>query len=139
MCREESISDAVREDRFFCQRRPLLLIPYSCEKHLGDLLIITKPKAAPLIKRPFLTDCRPLPHGVIQASARSQMFGYTNREHYYFPWELENAIAEWVQHYNHDRYHESLDNMTPADVYDGRMNGIQDQHAIIKSHTLMQR
>ena len=21
-------------------------------------------------------------------------------EHYYFPWELENAITEWVAHYN---------------------------------------
>ncbi len=23
-------------------------------------------------------------------------------EHYYFPRELENAIAEWVRHYNHE-------------------------------------
>ncbi len=60
-------------------------------------------------------------------------------EHYYFPWELENAIAEWVKHYNHERYHESLDNVTPADVYFGRRNEILDQRAIIKSRTLMQR
>ncbi len=60
-------------------------------------------------------------------------------EHYYFPWELDNAIAEWAQHYNHDCYHESLDNVTPADVYEGRRNDILDQRAIIKSRTLMQR
>jgi len=22
-------------------------------------------------------------------------------EHYYYPWKLEKAIAEWVKHYNH--------------------------------------
>ena len=60
-------------------------------------------------------------------------------EHYYFPWELENAIAEWVAHDNHERYHESLDNVTPADVYNGRRNDILDRRAIIKSRTLTQR
>ena len=60
-------------------------------------------------------------------------------EHYYFPWELEKAIADWVEHYNHERYHESLNNVTPADVYYGRRNDILDQRAIIKSRTLIQR
>ena len=38
-------------------------------------------------------------------------------EHYYYPWELEHAIGQFVQYYNHERYHESLDNITPADMY----------------------
>ena len=41
-------------------------------------------------------------------------------EHYYFPWELRTAIDDFVSYYNHRRYHESLDNCTPADVYYGR-------------------
>jgi hypothetical protein len=56
-----------------------------------------------------------------------------------FTWELENAITEWVAHYNHERYHESLDNVTPADVYNGRRNDILDRRSMIKSRTLMQR
>ena len=60
-------------------------------------------------------------------------------EHYYFPWELEKAIAEWEEHYNHERYHGSLDNVTPADVYYERRNDILNQRAIIKSRTLMKR
>jgi putative transposase len=80
----------------------------------------------------------PMTQGKIERYHRS-MKNVIKLEHYYFPWELENAIAEWVQHYNHDRYHESLDNVTPVDVYEGRRNDILDQRAIIKSRTLMQR
>jgi uncharacterized protein YjaZ len=29
----------------------------------------------------------------------------------------EQAIGQWVQHYNHERFHEALNNLTPADVY----------------------
>ena len=60
-------------------------------------------------------------------------------EPYYYPWELEQAIAEWVDYYNHERYHEFLDNVTPADVYAGRRHDIVDQRASIKSRTLSQR
>jgi len=37
-------------------------------------------------------------------------------ENYYLPGDLESQIAHFVDHYNHRRYHESLQNLTPADV-----------------------
>ena len=33
-------------------------------------------------------------------------------EMYRRPWELEHAVARFVEDYNHQRLHESLDNMT---------------------------
>ena len=41
-------------------------------------------------------------------------------ENYYLPGQLELSIGEFVEYYNNRRYHESLDNLTPADVYFGR-------------------
>ena len=41
-----------------------------------------------------------------------------------FTQELEPRIGNFVNDYNHERYHESLDNLTPADVYYGRGQAI---------------
>jgi hypothetical protein len=40
-------------------------------------------------------------------------------ENYYLPGDLESQIAHFVDHCNQRRYHESLPNLTPADVYFG--------------------
>jgi putative transposase len=52
---------------------------------------------------------------------------------------LEAEIAAFVQRYNHRRYHESLSNLTPADVYFGRGQTILFKRARIKRRTIRQR
>ena len=60
-------------------------------------------------------------------------------QHYYFPWELEAALRDFVAYYNNERYHESLDNVTPADVYFGRQYAVLSERAKIKRLTMQQR
>ena len=60
-------------------------------------------------------------------------------ENYFLPGDLERAITDFVEHYNHRRYHESLDNLTPADVYFGRGDRIRKRREEIKRRTIDQR
>ena len=60
-------------------------------------------------------------------------------ENYFLPGHLERAIGDFVEHYNHRRYHESLKNLTPADVYNGRGAAILKRRAEIKRRTIQQR
>ena len=60
-------------------------------------------------------------------------------ENYYLPGDLEAQVGAFVDHYNHRRYHESLNNLTPADVYFGRDRAIIDRRRRIKQRTIEQR
>lgn len=60
-------------------------------------------------------------------------------DNYYLPRDLEQRVADSVSHYNHARYHESLDNVTPADVYLGRAVEIIAERQRIKRMTIANR
>lgn len=60
-------------------------------------------------------------------------------ENYYLPGDLEAQIVRFVEHYNYRRYHESLKNLTPADVYFGRDRTILLERERIKRDTIKQR
>ncbi len=60
-------------------------------------------------------------------------------ENYFLPGDLTASIEAFVTHYNHQRYHESLSNLTPADVYFGRGQTILLERERIKRKTLQTR
>ena len=60
-------------------------------------------------------------------------------ENYFLPGDLERQISAFVDHYNNHRYHESLSNLTPADVYNGRGPKILKMREEIKIQTIRKR
>ena len=58
---------------------------------------------------------------------------------YEMPGELEEAIRAFIAHYNYQRYHEGLGNVTPYDVYIGRYLEIIRKRKEAKSRTLQLR
>ena len=60
-------------------------------------------------------------------------------ENYFLPGDLKANIGRFVTYYNNHRYHESLGNLTPADVYFGRGETILLERERIKRKTINQR
>ena len=60
-------------------------------------------------------------------------------ENYFLPGDLNVQIEAFIDHYNHRRYHESLKNLTPADVYFGRGQSILNRRERIKRKTIEMR
>jgi len=80
----------------------------------------------------------PMTQGKIERWHRS-MKNQVLLEHYYLPGDLERRISQFVNYYNHERYHESLDNLTPADVFYRRGQQILNKRENIKLKTLALR
>jgi len=92
-------------------------------------------------------------HGIAQSHGRPyhpQTQGKIERYHrsmknvilldnYYLPGDLERAIAQWVVYYNNQRYHESLGNIKPVDVYKGKDAAILRKREQTKRRTLRDR
>ena len=60
-------------------------------------------------------------------------------QNYYFPWELEQELSRFVDYYNNHRYHEPLNNVTPADIYFGRHREILTKRDQVKKILAMRR
>ena len=60
-------------------------------------------------------------------------------EAYYLPGQLELRIEQFINYYNTRRYHESLNNLTPEDVYNGQGQAILTEREKIKRTTMETR
>jgi hypothetical protein len=60
-------------------------------------------------------------------------------EHYYSPEELKRASVEFIEFYNNNRPHESLNNLALADLHFNRGEKILKQIEEIKQKTILQR
>jgi transposase-like protein len=80
----------------------------------------------------------PMTQGKIERYHRS-MKNVVKLQNYYYPWELDQAIEDFVDYYNQSRYHEALDNLTPEDVYFGRVEEVKSRRELIKEITMQKR
>jgi len=80
----------------------------------------------------------PQTQGKIERYHRS-MKNVVKLENYFFPEDLIKRLEEFVEYYNNHRYHESLNNLTPADVYYGREKSILEQRKLTKIKTMKRR
>jgi len=80
----------------------------------------------------------PMTQGKIERYHRS-MKNILLLDNYYHPSELEYYIGVFVDYYNNHRYHEALNNVTPADVYYGRDREVLTKREQIKKKTMLLR
>lgn len=80
----------------------------------------------------------PQTQGKIERYHRS-MKNVVKLEHYYSLSDLKRAIDNFIEYYNNERYHESLNNCTPASVYNGTNHRILEQRTILKQKSMKQR
>jgi len=80
----------------------------------------------------------PQTQGKIERYHRS-MKNIIKLENYYLPEELNRQLELFVEYYNNERYHESLNNLTPADIYFGRDKEIIANRKTIKEKTINMR
>ena len=64
---------------------------------------------------------------------------YPELAYYFCHSELEKAITQWVKYYNERMSHESLDNLTPRNVYLGQGEEIKRIRETIKQNSINKR
>ena len=80
----------------------------------------------------------PMTQGKIERYHRS-MKNIIKLTNYYSPEELNEEISKFVEYYNQRRYHEGINNLTPANVYAGKGEEILATREKTKVRTMRNR
>lgn len=97
-------------------------------------IFLEKKGIKPIHGRP----CHPQTQGKIERYHRT-MKNVVKLDNYYSPEELERALEKFVHYYNYERYHESINNLKPVDVYLGRAKKILKDREKTKIETISRR
>lgn len=133
---KRTIDRAVIKAKIVTKQRPKLLsdngscyIAAELKSYLNDFHDM-----AQIHGRPF----HPQTQGKIERYHRT-MKNIVKLDNYFCVEELEQALKKFVYNYNNRRYHESLQNLTPADVYFGRGDNILNERKKIKFNAFLNR
>ena len=122
-------------DQISVQHRPRLLSDNGASYISGDLAEwLDKRKIQHIRGAPY----HPQTQGKIERWHQT-MKNCILLNNYYLPGDLEAQILNFVENYNNQRLHESLCNLTPADVYFGRGHAILAERERIKKQTIQNR
>jgi len=132
---ERVVTQALNKTGLDMDQRPKLLSDNGSCYVSGDLKEFLEEESIVHVRGKPL---HPQTQGKIERYHRT-MKNIIKLEHYYSPEELQAKISEFVDYYNNQRYHESLNNITPADVYFRREQEVLERRRKIKQRTLLKR
>lgn len=116
-------------------KRPRLLLDNGSSYVAGDLATWLGNRGVAHVR---VAPNHPMTQGKIERWAQT-MKNRILLENDFLPGDLDAKIGSFVDHDNHCRYHESLGNLTPADVYTGRGQAILERREAIKQKTIEHR
>lgn len=131
-----TVNTAIEKARLKTKQKPKLLSDNGPCYVSNDLKTYLKEELN--MKQVHGKPMHPQTQGKIERYHRT-MKNVVKLNHFYHPEELIDALKNFINNYNNSRYHESLNNLTPADVYYGRTDKILEKRALIKQQTLSKR
>lgn len=119
-----TVNTAIEKARLKTKQKPKLLSDNGPCYVSNDLKTYLKEELN--MKQVHGKPMHPQTQGKIERYHRT-MKNVVKLNHFYHPEELIDALKNFVTNYNNSRYHESLNNLTPADVYYGRTDKILEK------------
>lgn len=130
---KRTVDKAIEKARIKTKQKPQLLSDIGPSYVSNELKAYLKNELK--IKQIHGKPMHPQTQGKIERYHRT-MKNVVKLNQFYHPEELIETLEEFVNNYNHNQYHDALNNLTPADVYYGRTDKILEKRALLKEKTI---